>query len=145
MLIITTTIVVAAQHTAAMAGLGVLEARTTNEQQKQQLLRPTEVPASRTPSPVIRRAYMRHKLHLAPMLVPSIPSWSFLQRCFLCQRELTEGMDIYMYRSVQFATQVSVMMSCSSMAGKFWFLMIVYGYVTEATGRSAARAAGAGI
>ncbi|CAD6252825.1 unnamed protein product [Miscanthus lutarioriparius] len=81
-----------------MVGLGVLEARTTNAQQKQQLLRPTEAPASRTPSPVIRRAYMRHKLHLAPMLVPSIPSWSFLQRCFLCQRELTEGMDIYMYR-----------------------------------------------
>ncbi|CAD6252386.1 unnamed protein product [Miscanthus lutarioriparius] len=89
----------AAQHTAAMAGLGVLEARTTTAQQKQQQLRPTEVPASRTPSPVvIRRACMSHKLALAPMLVPSLPSWSFLQRCFLCQRELTEGMDIYIYR-----------------------------------------------
>ena len=73
---------------------------------------------------------MRHKLHLAPMLVPSIPSWSFLQRCFLCQRELTEGMDIYMYRSVQFATyklrhscmHVSVMMSCI-----LWLLTMAYG------------------
>jgi hypothetical protein len=80
-----------------MTGLGILEARTMTTQQKQQLLRRREVPASRTPSPVIRRAYMP-KLYLAPMLVPSIPSCSFLQRCFLCQRELTEGMDIYMYR-----------------------------------------------
>jgi hypothetical protein len=47
---ITTTIVVAAQHTAAMAGFGVDE--TTSTQQKQQLLRPGEAGA-RTPSSLV--------------------------------------------------------------------------------------------
>ncbi|KAG2659466.1 FCS-Like Zinc finger 15-like [Panicum virgatum] len=33
-----------------------------------------------------------------PKQVSPAAATSFLQRCFLCHRELAEGMDIYMYR-----------------------------------------------
>lgn len=33
-----------------------------------------------------------------PVAVPATAAGSFLQRCYLCHRELAEGRDIYMYR-----------------------------------------------
>ncbi|KAF8672933.1 hypothetical protein HU200_049127 [Digitaria exilis] len=71
-----------------MAGLVMLLETTTASQQKHHLLRhaarttPLSCPSSSSPS-------------RAP--APASCS-SFLQRCFLCNRELAGGMDIYMYR-----------------------------------------------
>ncbi|XP_066317524.1 FCS-Like Zinc finger 15-like [Miscanthus floridulus] len=36
--------------------------------------------------------------HKQQQQVPATAAGSFLQRCCLCNRELAEGMDIYMYR-----------------------------------------------
>ncbi|KAF8765890.1 hypothetical protein HU200_008058 [Digitaria exilis] len=74
-----------------MAGLVMLLETTTARQQKHHLLRhaarttPLSCPSSSSSS-------------RAPAPVASAACSSFLQRCFLCHRELAGGMDIYIYR-----------------------------------------------
>ncbi|WVZ50029.1 hypothetical protein U9M48_001328 [Paspalum notatum var. saurae] len=92
-----------------MAGLGVLLETTAATQQRhaqQQHLpphRPTAAAAAALAHTIVSKATLHTtaKIRDVPMSVPAAapaPSCSFLQRCFLCRRELADGRDIYIYR-----------------------------------------------
>ena len=72
-------------RSAAMAGLSVL-LETTHKSHP-----------GKPPAQIISNATLVIR-GAKPKQVSPAAATSFLQRCFLCHRELAEGMDIYMYR-----------------------------------------------
>jgi hypothetical protein len=73
-----------------MAGLSVVLETTHHK----------SLPGNKPPAQVISKATLLiHGTNKHKQASPPAPAASsFLQRCCLCNRELTEGRDIYMYR-----------------------------------------------